>query len=88
MLEGLWAFEQKTGGSSESIAARRSGEEYLLERKLLRRKRTGEIVDASWLQFSFPVRWHYDVMRALEYFRSIGGRPDSRLSEAIQMVRS
>ena len=88
VLEGLSAFEQKTGGSPESILARRCGEEYLLERKLVRRKSTGEIVETSWLQFSFPVRWHYDALRALEYFRSVGGRPDPRLSEAIQLVRS
>lgn len=88
VLEGLLAHEQKTGGSRESTEARRRGEEYLLERKLLRRKSTGEIVDASWLQFSFPVRWHYDVLRGLEYFRSAGGRPDPRLNEAIELVRS
>lgn len=88
VLEGLLAQEQKTGGSPESIAARRRGEEYLLERKLLRRKSTGEIVDPSFLQFSFPVRWQYDVLRALEYFRSTGEAPDPRLEEAITLVRS
>lgn len=88
VLEGLLAHEQATGGSAESIAARRRGEEYLLERKLFRRKSSGEVVDPSWLQFSFPVRWHYDVLRALEYFRSVGDTPDSRLEEAIHLVRS
>lgn len=88
VLEGLWAYEEKTGGSAESKAARRRGEEYLLERKLFRRKSTGEVVDESWLEFSFPIRWHYDVLRALEYFRTVGGHPDSRLEEALQLVRS
>lgn len=88
VLEGLWAYEQKTGGSPESIAARRRGEEYLLERNLFRRKSTGEVVDESWLKFSFPVRWQYDVLRALEYFRSVGERPDPRMAEAIELVRS
>lgn len=54
----------------------------------MRRRSNGEIVDPAWLQFSFPVRWHYDVLRGLEYFRSAGGRPDARLSEAIELVRS
>lgn len=88
VIEGLWAYERKTGGSPESTAARRRGEEYLLERKLCRRRSTGEIVDRTWLEFSFPVRWHYDVLRALEYFCSVGGHPDSRLGEALQLVRS
>ena len=87
VLEGLLAHERAGGGSAESIAARRRGEEYLLERKLFRRKSTGEVVDPAWLQFSFPTRWHYDVLRGLEYFRDAGDRPDPRLDEAIQLVR-
>ena len=88
VLEGLLAHERTTGGSAESIAARRRGEEYLLERKLVRRKSTGEVVNPAWLQFSFPTRWHYDVLRALEYFRSVGDVPDSRMDEAIDLLRS
>ena len=88
VLEGLLAHERATGGSAESIAARRRGEEYLLERRLFRRKSTGEIVNPAWLQFSFPIRWHYDVLRALEYFRSAGDVPDMRVDEAIDLLRS
>jgi nucleoside diphosphate kinase len=88
VLEGLLAYERTAGGSSDFIAARRRGEEYLLERSLLRRMSTGQVVDASWLQFSFPVRWHYDVLRALDYFRAAGDAPDPRLKEAIALLRS
>jgi hypothetical protein len=88
VLEGLLAHERATGGSRESIAARRRGEEYLLERGLFRRRSTGEVVDPAWLQFSFPTRWHYDVLRALEYFRDAGDPPDRRMEEAIHLLRS
>ena len=88
VLEGLLAHEQAFGGSPESIAARRRGEEYLLERSLFRRKSTGDVVNPTWLQFSFPLRWHYDVLRGLEYFRSAGGAPDPRVGEAIDLLRS
>ena len=88
VLEGLLAHERATGGSAESIAARRRGEEYLLERKLFRRKSTGEVVDPAWLQFSFPTRWHYDVLRGLEHFRAAGDPPDPRVDEAIDLLRS
>jgi hypothetical protein len=88
VLEGLLAHERATGGSAESIAARRRAEQYFLERKLFRRKSNGEIVDLAWLQFSFPTRWHYDVLRALEYFRSVGDPPEPRMSEAIELLRS
>lgn len=88
VLEGLLAYERATGGSAESIAARRRGEEYLRERKLFRRKSTGEVVDPAYRQFSFPTRWHYDVLRALEYFRAVGDPPDPRMDEAIDLLRS
>ena len=88
VLEGLLAHERATGGSAESIAARRRGDEYLLERKLFRRKSTGEVVDPAWLQFSFPIRWHYDVLRGLEHFQTVGDRPDPRVDEAIDVLRS
>jgi hypothetical protein len=88
VLEGLLAHERATGGSAKSVAARHRGEEYLLERKLMRRKSTGEIVTPEWLQFSFPTRWHYDVLRGLEYFRSVGDAPDPRADEAIDLLRS
>jgi hypothetical protein len=87
VLEGLLAYERATG-SAESAAARRRGEEYFLERKLFRRKSTGEVVNPAWLQFSFPNRWQYDVLRALDYFRCVGEVPDSRMVEAIDLLRS
>lgn len=88
VLEGLLAYEQAAGGSKESIAARQRGEEYLLERHLLRRKSTGETIKPEYLQLSFPERWHYDVLRALDYFRATGRRPDPRIDEAIELLRS
>ena len=88
VLEGLLTHQCARGGSAESIAARRRGEEYLLERQLFRRKSTGEVVNPAWLQFSFPTRWHYDVLRALDYFRSAGDAPDPRMDEAIDLLRS
>jgi hypothetical protein len=88
VLEGLLAHERATGSSAESVAARRRGEEYLLERALFRRKSTGDVVDPKWLEFSFPVRWHYDVLRALDYFRATGDAPDPRVAEAIERLRS
>jgi hypothetical protein len=88
VLEGLLARERATGGSARSIAARRRGEEYLLDRKLFRRATTGEVVNPAWLQFSFPARWHYDILRALDYFRSAGDVADPRVAEAIDVLRA
>ena len=92
VLEGLLEYERATGGTPESQEARKSGEEYLLERNLFRRLSTGEPADERFLYFLHPNRWHYDVLRALDYFRFsailTGADADPRLGEAIDHVRS
>lgn len=88
VLEGLLEYGQATGGAPGVAAARQRGEEYLLERGLLRRKSTGEVINPAWLQFSYPVRWHYDVLRGLDYFRAAGAAPDGRIGEALALVES
>jgi hypothetical protein len=92
VLEGLLEHERTTGGTPESRAARLSGEEYLLERSLFRRLTTGKPADERYLHLIHPNRWHYDELRALDYFRAssvlTGVPPDPRLGEAIDHVRS
>jgi hypothetical protein len=87
VLEGLLAHERSRGGDERVAAARRRGEEYLLERSLFRRKSTGEVAVPGYLELSFPPQWHHDVLRALDHFRAAGGTPDPRLDEAVELVR-
>ena len=87
VLEGLLAFEQSFGATPAVRDARRRGEEYLVERRLLRRVSTGEIIDPAWTRFAFPPLWHYDVLRALDYFRSAAAPRDARFDEALGIVR-
>jgi len=91
-LKGLLYYEAVTGGSGALREARRAGEEYLLERRLLRRLSTGEVV-ASWAtRFGYPFRWFYSVLNAADYFRAAalhdGIGPDPRLAEAIEVIRA
>lgn len=86
VLEGLRMYETAVGDAPAVRAARHRGEAYLLERSLLRRKTTGEVVEDAFARFSFPTRWYYDVLRALEYFRAVGA-PDERMAEALHLVR-
>jgi hypothetical protein len=86
VLEGLLEHERAVGGSAEVAAARRRGEAYMLERRLFRRKSTGEVIDPGWLRFSFPFWYHYDVLRGLDYLRAAGVEPDGRVAEAIGVV--
>jgi hypothetical protein len=88
VLEGLLEHERATGGSPAVTAARERGHEYLLERRMLRRLATGDVIDAAWTHFSFPPGYHYDVLRGLEYLRRAGMTPDARMAEAIDLVAS
>jgi hypothetical protein len=88
VLEGLLEYDRAVGGDNEVAAARARGEEYLLKRSLMRRLSTGEVVDPAFQQFAFPPRYHYDVLRALDYFRAVGEAPDPRLQEGIRLVES
>ena len=94
VLEALLEHERADGGSPQVTEARLRGQEYLLERRLFRRRSTGEVIErdrkggAAWTRFAFPTWWHYDVLRGLEYLRSAGVTPDERVAEAIELVAS
>jgi hypothetical protein len=86
VVEGLLEYERAVGGSDHVRAARKRGDEYLLERRLFRRKSTGEVIDPTWLRFAFPHWYHYDILRGLDYLRAADDPPDSRVAEAIAVV--
>jgi hypothetical protein len=94
VLEALLEYERFAGSIRRVTEARLLGEEYLLERRLFRRRSTGEIIahdrkgGAVWTRFAFPTWWHYDVLRGLDYLRSAGVTPDQRVFEAIELLRS
>ncbi len=94
VLEALLEHERADGANPAVTAARLRGQEYLLERRLFRRRSTGEVIErdryggASWTRFAFPTWWHYDVLRGLEYLRSAGVMPDERVAGAIELVVS
>src|SRR5437763_8192472 len=86
VLEGLLDYERAGRKSAAVTKARNRAENYLLDRRMFRSLRTGEVIDKRWLRFSFPTFWHYDVLRGLDYFRNAGIKPDSRVSGAIEAV--
>ncbi|MCD2108024.1 squalene cyclase [Rhodococcus erythropolis] len=91
-LKRLLAHEIATGGTDETRAARRSGEEFLLRRGLFRRLSTGEPVGPWVGRFAYPFRWRYNVLNAAEYFREAslfdGIDPDPRMADAIEVIRA
>ena len=91
-LKGLLHHEAVTGGSDELRAARRAGAEYLLERRLLRRLSTGELVGPWATRFVYPFRWAYTALNAVDHFRAAalhdGAHPDPRLADAVEVIRA
>jgi hypothetical protein len=91
-LKGLLHHEVVTGGDDDLRAARRAGEEYLLERHLLRRLSTGELVGPWVTRFTYPFRWAYSALNAADHFRAAalhdGTDPDPRLAEAMDVIRA
>jgi hypothetical protein len=94
VLEALLEYELAGATSAPVTEARLRGQEYLLERRLFRRRSTGEVIErdrkggADWTRFAFPTWWHYDVLRGLDYLRRSGAMPDERVAEAIELVES
>jgi hypothetical protein len=87
VVGGLLAYERWRRGADRVRSARERAEGYLLERRLLRRKSTGELIDPGFLQFAFPTWWHYDVLRALDHLRDAGHDPhDGQIDEALDTV--
>jgi hypothetical protein len=86
VLEGLLEYERACGRSPPVTRARTLAQDYLLQRRMFRSLKTGDVIDRSWTRFQFPPSYHYDVLRGLDYLRSAGVKPDERVAEAISIV--
>lgn len=60
--------------------------EFLLQHHLFKSDHTGKVIDAKYLRFPYPSRWHYDILRALAYFAYAGVPYDERMQEALDIV--
>jgi hypothetical protein len=99
VLDALLEYERRLQAGEaapdpELVRARLRGQEYLLDRRLFHRLSTGEVISQdrkggwAWTRFAFPTWWHYDILRALDYFRRAGVRYDERMAPAINLVES
>lgn len=88
VAEGLLEYER--AGYAYRLPELRAAEaacrEFLLRHRLFRSHRTGEVIDRRFLMLSYPSRWRYDVLRALEHFRAAGAAYDERLEDALAAV--
>lgn len=88
ILEGLLEYERSgcTYRLAELQAIVGEAQEFLLQHRLFRSDRTGDIIDPRFLLLAFPPRWYYDILRALDYFRAAGVSYDPRMQEALDVL--
>jgi hypothetical protein len=88
VLEGI--FEYSNRGYkyrlAELMKAETGAREFILQHRLYISDRTGQIIDKKFLRLSYPSRWKYDILRALDYFRYAGLPFDNRLEPAVETL--
>lgn len=90
VLEGLTEF-QKAGDTyrkTEILSARESAIEFILLHQLFLSDRTGKIINKDFLKLTYPYRWKYDVLRAMDYFQYAGIEWDKRMEAAINVLHT
>lgn len=87
VLEGLDALQRRRPDPAvaELLAG---GQRFLLAHRMYRSHRTGEVVDTRYARFSFPPRWHYDVLRGLSHLAAVDAPRDPAAAEAVELVRT
>lgn len=88
VLAGLREYIEHNGlRSAEAIAAEHEALELLLQHHLYRSNRTGEEINRQFTLIAHPYRWHYDVLRGLDYFARVKAPRDERLLDPIELLR-
>jgi hypothetical protein len=84
---GLHEYSRATGAAWAGHAAQRTAD-LLLEHRLFRSLRSGEVINRQWLVLHYPPYWHYDVLQALLVLGRLGRLDDERASEALELLLS
>ncbi|MFH1853328.1 MAG: hypothetical protein ABIA75_13400 [Candidatus Neomarinimicrobiota bacterium] len=84
VLEGLSEYRRSGGNYQLDFirSAEQAAVEFLLEHHLFRSSRTGAVINPKFLLLSWPCRWQYDILRALDYFQLAAVDYDSRMQPA------
>lgn len=87
----LEAFEQylNSGYTYKADKIRKAiplGEEFILRKELFKSERTKEVISDQFLRYPFPFRWHYEILRTLDYFRRVGRPYDKRMKDALKII--
>lgn len=88
VIEGILEYS-KNGYIYKLKELQKAGEksrEFILEHKLFKSDKTGRIIDKKMMTLSYPSRWRYDILRAMDYFRMAVVEYDERMNDAIEVL--
>ncbi|QEH39670.1 hypothetical protein [Chitinophaga sp. XS-30] len=90
VLEGILEYENSgyKYRLDELRNAKRSSQEFILTHRLFRSDKTGEVINPNFLKLCYPPRWHYDILKAMDYFQFGKVKYDSRMEESIDIIKS
>lgn len=88
VLDGLREYmEQFSGPQGQAVlAAEQAARELLLEHRLLYSDHTGQEINPQFARLVYPYRWHYSLLRGLEYLARVNAPRDDRLQDAIALL--
>lgn len=89
-LEGLLEYEKQgyTYRLNDIQEVVETSREFILQHRLYKSDKTGEIINPKFCMLSFPSRWFYDILRALVYFADAYVPYDSRMDDAVEVLCS
>jgi len=89
VLEGI--CEYKVNGYTyrldELLTSAASAKEFILVHQLFRSDKSGLIINKRFLNFPYPTRWYYDIMRAMDYFQHSNTPFDERMRDALKIIQ-
>lgn len=88
VIEGIleYSIQGYTYRIQELKKAEKESREFILEHNLFKSSRSGQIIDKRMLMLSYPCRWRYDILKALDYFQFAGTEFDKRMNDAIDVL--
>lgn len=88
VLDGLRNYIDLYAGArrNEVLGAEKNALELMLQHRLYKSDKTGKVIHSKFPLLSFPHRWHYDLLRGLDYFARVNALRDERLQDAMDLL--
>ena len=89
VLEGFLEYKRNgyTYRIDEIDKAVADAHEFILCHRLYKSDKTNQVIKKSFTMLSYPPRWKYDILRAMDYFANYGVAYDECMDDAIEIIK-